>query len=73
MAAIYVQFKLLVGTETRKIAQRTEPSCKPQNARYYRYFELSNDVEEHLANHFPDKDMINVGEWISCGEKNTHP
>jgi hypothetical protein len=69
MKTLYVQFKLLAGTTTRKVTERQDPpSTKPHNAKEYRYFELEDDIPEYLANQYQEKDMIidSCTDWKSC-------
>lgn len=74
MATTYVQFKLLRGTATLKVDQRiSPPRSMPNYAQEYRYFDLTEEVHDHLANQVLEDDMINPSEWTSCGEITDRP
>jgi hypothetical protein len=71
---IYIQFKLLSGTQTYKVAERLDPPrTQPQNAKEYRYFEIESEKEvpEHLANQYPEKDMMIFTKWRPCESVST--
>ncbi len=73
----YIQFQFPVGTQTRKVTEIEDPpKNKPQNAIGYRHFELNEDIPEHLANQFPEKDMLNLNPptgWNKLEAKTSHP
>ncbi|MFA7298763.1 MAG: hypothetical protein WC010_03920 [Candidatus Absconditabacterales bacterium] len=39
------------------------PKTKPQNSIEYRYFNLDENIPEHLANQYKEKDMLNISKW----------
>jgi len=59
-----------------KSEKETVNTNKPQNATGYRHFELNEDIPEHLANQYPEKDMINRNPptgWKNCEAKTSRP